>query len=64
MLELAPGDPDGLEVRVSDHGRGLAPRPDSPGAGLGMPLIAAMSDGLAIETGAEGTRLSMRFRRI
>jgi anti-sigma regulatory factor (Ser/Thr protein kinase) len=63
VIELLPRGADGLEIRVSDHGHGLAPRPDSPGAGLGMPLIAALADGLEIETGAGGTRVTMRFRR-
>jgi serine/threonine-protein kinase RsbW len=59
-LCLRPLEP-GLEICVADEGRGLAPRPDSPGMGLGMPLIAAMSQGMDIETSASGTRLLMRF---
>src|SRR4051812_34854666 len=31
---------EGLEVAIADDGVGLRPRPDSPGVGLGMPLIA------------------------
>jgi anti-sigma regulatory factor (Ser/Thr protein kinase) len=52
---------EGLEVSVSDDGVGLSPRPDSPGAGLGMPLIAAMADQMHIEAGTAGTRVVMRF---
>jgi anti-sigma regulatory factor (Ser/Thr protein kinase) len=52
---------DGLEVSVSDDGVGLSPRADSPGAGLGMPLIAAMADQMHVETGTSGTRVVMRF---
>jgi anti-sigma regulatory factor (Ser/Thr protein kinase) len=52
---------DGLEVSVSDAGVGLSPRADSPGAGLGMPLIAAMADHMHIEAGTAGTRVVMRF---
>jgi anti-sigma regulatory factor (Ser/Thr protein kinase) len=63
VVELVSHDGDGLEICVSDHGRGLAPRADSPGAGLGMPLIAAMADRIEIDTGAQGTRVSMRFKR-
>jgi anti-sigma regulatory factor (Ser/Thr protein kinase) len=51
----------GLEVSVSDDGVGLSPRADSPGAGLGMPLIAAMADQMHIEAGTTGTRVVMRF---
>jgi serine/threonine-protein kinase RsbW/stage II sporulation protein AB (anti-sigma F factor) len=32
---------DCLEILVSDAGRGMLPRPDSPGVGLGLPLVAA-----------------------
>jgi serine/threonine-protein kinase RsbW/stage II sporulation protein AB (anti-sigma F factor) len=63
VLELLTPDGGGLEIRVSDHGHGLAPRADSPGAGLGMPLIAAMADRIEIDTSANGTRVSMRFAR-
>jgi serine/threonine-protein kinase RsbW len=35
-----------LWVVVSDDGVGMAPRADSPGLGLGLPLIAQLSDGL------------------
>jgi anti-sigma regulatory factor (Ser/Thr protein kinase) len=52
---------EGLEVCVSDDGVGLSPRPDSPGAGLGLPLIAAIADQLHVETGTSGTRVVMRF---
>jgi anti-sigma regulatory factor (Ser/Thr protein kinase) len=52
---------EGLEVSVSDDGVGLSPRADSPGAGLGMPLIAAMADQMHIEAGTTGTRVVMRF---
>jgi anti-sigma regulatory factor (Ser/Thr protein kinase) len=51
----------GLEVSVSDDGVGLSPRADSPGAGLGMPQIAAMADQMHIEAGTTGTRVVMRF---
>lgn len=29
-------------ARVSDLGQGMVPRPDSPGLGLGLPLIASI----------------------
>src|SRR5687768_5580945 len=37
-------DDERLEVLVEDDGRGMVPRPDSPGLGLGLPLIATVSD--------------------
>jgi anti-sigma regulatory factor (Ser/Thr protein kinase) len=33
-----------LTIVVQDEGGGIAPRPDSPGLGLGLPLIASLAD--------------------
>ena len=55
-------DPNGLWVEVADDGRGMLPRADSPGGGLGLPLIAQMTDAFEIEHGElGGTRVRMRF---
>jgi anti-sigma regulatory factor (Ser/Thr protein kinase) len=51
-----------LSVVVSDDGVGMAPRADSPGLGLGLPLIAQLSDGLEIEQRPTGSRMVIRFR--
>ena len=54
--------PDGLEVVIADEGRGLAPRPDSPGAGLGLPLMAQLATAIEIRPGSDsGTEIWMRF---
>lgn len=67
----APGElrVDGLvrsgEIRivVRDDGGGLAPRPDSPGAGLGLPLIARLCHDLAVDRGDQGgTTVTMTWR--
>jgi serine/threonine-protein kinase RsbW/stage II sporulation protein AB (anti-sigma F factor) len=50
-----------LEVRVEDDGMGIVPRPDSPGMGLGLPLIASWADHLEIESVGPGTCIVMRF---
>jgi serine/threonine-protein kinase RsbW len=55
-------DGDDLRVVVSDDGVGMAPRADSPGLGLGLPLIAELSDGLEIEQRPTGSRMVIRFR--
>ena len=53
-----------LEVIVADDGRGPAPSPDTAGPGLGMPLIAALTDSLEIQrTASTGSRLVMSFLR-
>lgn len=50
-----------LIVVVSDSGRGLAPRPDSPGLGLGMPLMATVTSSFRIESQGSGTEVHMTF---
>jgi serine/threonine-protein kinase RsbW/stage II sporulation protein AB (anti-sigma F factor) len=47
---------------VADRGRGIVPRPDSPGLGLGLPLIATLAESLELGTGrSEETEVRMTF---
>ena len=51
-----------LTVVVSDEGRGILPRPDSPGLGLGLPLIATLASSLELgTTDADETEVRMTF---
>ena len=50
--ELTPEDE--IVVSVSDQGQGMVPRPDSPGLGLGLPLIASLANRLEIRAGPDG----------
>lgn len=53
---------DELRVVVRDEGRGLGPRPESPGLGLGLPLIASLAE--SVELGHDEqrrTEVRMRF---
>ena len=51
-----------LLVTVADKGRGMRPRPDSPGLGLGLPLISQMTQSFEVHQPPEGgTVLAMRF---
>ena len=55
-------DGDWLCVRVRDHGHGLKPWLDSPGLGLGLPLIAQISARSEIVSSDHGgTEIIMRF---
>jgi anti-sigma regulatory factor (Ser/Thr protein kinase) len=51
-----------LTVVVVDTGRGILPRPDSPGLGLGLPLIATLAESLELGTGpGDETEVRMTF---
>jgi PAS domain S-box-containing protein len=50
----AVATPDGLVFEVVDEGVGTRPRPDSPGIGLGMPLMAKLTRSLDVTRGDEG----------
>jgi serine/threonine-protein kinase RsbW len=51
-----------LTVVVHDEGRGMLPRPDSPGLGLGLPLIATLAESLELGSGPnERTEVRMTF---
>jgi anti-sigma regulatory factor (Ser/Thr protein kinase) len=54
-------DDEGVEIAVADDGLGLRPRSDSPGVGLGMPLIADLADRVVITNGHPGTRVAAQF---
>jgi anti-sigma regulatory factor (Ser/Thr protein kinase) len=57
----APGA-GSLQVRVRDHGCGIAPRVDSPGLGLGLPVMMSVSDAVDINTvRGGGTEVAMTF---
>lgn len=42
---------DRITVAVRDAGRGMGPRTDSPGLGLGLPLIASLTEQLEVGGG-------------
>ena len=60
-------DKAALTIVVRDQGTGIQPRPtrrDAPALGLGLPLIAALSDAFELRGGADsgtGTEVRMTF---
>ena len=56
---------NGLTIVVRDHGTGLQPKPtrtEPPALGLGLPLIAALSDAFELRGSAgHGTEVRMTF---
>jgi serine/threonine-protein kinase RsbW len=59
-------DESALTIRVRDHGSGIQPRADRsrdvPALGLGLPLIAALSDSFELHGSAgQGTEVRMTF---
>jgi serine/threonine-protein kinase RsbW len=61
-VSAAPVD-EGLRVVVQDTGTGMRPRPDSPGLGLGLAMIARLADRLEVHPGPDdrGTELRLWF---
>jgi anti-sigma regulatory factor (Ser/Thr protein kinase) len=60
-------DESGLTIRVRDHGTGIQPQVnrsrDVPALGLGLPLIAALSDAFELHgSSGQGTEVRMTFR--
>jgi serine/threonine-protein kinase RsbW len=53
-----------LLLRVCDCGRGMEPRADSPGLGIGLSLMSRLSDGLEVAKNRSlaGTRVLAVFR--
>ena len=58
-LEVEDG---ALHITVTDDGIGMQPRTDSPGAGLGLPLIANVTQSFSVSAVPEGgTEVCMTF---
>ncbi len=63
MTIRASAESGALVVEVSDDGAGMRGNPDSLGLGLGLPLIARVTDEFTITTARSGgAMVSMRFR--
>lgn len=63
FVTAEPGDGE-LEIQIADQGKGFRPRASEGEAslGLGLPLIAALSDSFEISGGAgQGSRTTIRF---
>ncbi|HEY2282664.1 MAG TPA: ATP-binding protein [Solirubrobacteraceae bacterium] len=62
-LEVLATVRDGaLTVIVRDEGPGIAPHPDSPGLGLGLPLIASLAESVQLgRDEQERTEVCMTF---
>ena len=53
---------DGIEILVCDEGRGMMARTDSPGLGLGLPMVATLAERFEVQARAGGgTRVRMAF---
>jgi stage II sporulation protein AB (anti-sigma F factor) len=62
LLVEARRTQEGVEVVVADEGRGMTPRPDSPGMGLGLPLVATIAARFDVRTRPHGgTHVTMLF---
>ena len=69
FVDLAPGSVTifaevavgSLLIRVTDDGRGMTPRPDSPGLGLGMGVMASLSSRCEVRPGPAGVGTDVRM---
>jgi serine/threonine-protein kinase RsbW len=62
LVEAWTTDDGHLCVRVLDEGRGLIPRADSPGLGIGFGVMAQMADDFRVSNRDHpGTVVSLRF---
>jgi serine/threonine-protein kinase RsbW len=62
MEVVAKMEEETLTVLVRDWGRGIRPRPDSPGLGLGLSLIAALAESVQLgHDNQEHTEVRMTF---
>jgi len=53
-----------LRVTVTDEGRGMVPRTDSPGLGLGLGVMSRLAEALEISSpDGQGTEVCLRFQR-
>jgi serine/threonine-protein kinase RsbW/stage II sporulation protein AB (anti-sigma F factor) len=52
---------DGLLVRVIDDGRGMIARTDSPGMGMGLPIMASVTSDLDIRGNPDGSGTEVRL---
>jgi PAS domain S-box-containing protein len=58
---LASTGEDALEVRVIDDGAGMGPRPDSPGLGMGVPMIGKLCSTVDLCEGPDGKGTEVRM---
>jgi serine/threonine-protein kinase RsbW/stage II sporulation protein AB (anti-sigma F factor) len=49
-------------VVVADDGPGMVPRADSPGLGLGLPMITTVADRVEVVSEGRGCEVHMAFR--
>jgi anti-sigma regulatory factor (Ser/Thr protein kinase) len=53
----------GLEIEITDHGKGVVPNPSSPGLGLGIPIMRRLTDSFDLDGGGRGGRVRLQFGR-
>lgn len=61
VVATADVDDGTLRIVIADSGRGMAPRSDSPGLGLGLPLMAHLADTIDVIRTDPGTEIHMTF---
>jgi serine/threonine-protein kinase RsbW len=53
---------DDLRLVIADTGVGIGPRRDSPGLGLGLPLMSSLADSVDVRPANPGTEVHLCFK--
>lgn len=61
MAVMATVESGQIVLRIRDEGCGMIPRHDSPGAGLGLPLLVQLASSFELEESDMGLSLCLRF---
>lgn len=62
LMEISVSNGDRWRVTVRDFGKGIGPRSDSPGLGVGLPLVATLADSLKlVGTPGVSSEVTMTF---
>jgi anti-sigma regulatory factor (Ser/Thr protein kinase) len=61
VIATAHVDSGVLRIVIADTGGGMAPRSDTPGLGLGLPLMAHLADAIDVVRTAPGTEVHLTF---
>jgi serine/threonine-protein kinase RsbW/stage II sporulation protein AB (anti-sigma F factor) len=63
VILICREEPEAMKVIIIDDGGGMRPNLESPGLGLGIPLITKLASQVNFDSSERGTTVSMTFAR-